>query len=167
MSQQQAATQFVLPSALIGRVDLARLVREVESIDSQLETQKVKGHGEKKYQMPVMSQVLGDFIDQNKLDLTDDRVRTKLIQELKKFKDKAPIVHMTFASPAEPEILAKLVDWLRASAHPQALISVGLQPSLVGGAYVRTPNHVYDFSMRSLLKGKHDLVTSKLEELNK
>jgi hypothetical protein len=146
---------------------LARLVREVEAVDSVLETQKVKNHGEGGYRMPTMSQSLSDFLVLNKLDMADDHGRMTIKQQLAKLKDKAPVVHMTFATAAEPEDLQDLVAWVRKELHPQALISVGLQPSLVGGVYMRTPNHIYDFSMRSRMQGKRDLIAGALEELAK
>jgi hypothetical protein len=167
MSDDQAAASYVLPAALIGRADLARLVREVESVDSELETQKVKNRGEGSYRLPTMSQSLSDFVDLNKLDLTDDKARVHLKEELLKLKDKAPIIHMTFATAADPEALQKLVEWVRNELHPQALISIGLQPALVGGVYMRSPNHVYDFSMRHRMQGKREILVNELEELSR
>ena len=158
---------YALPSALISRADLARLVREVESVDSNLETQKVKGHGEVAYRMPTMSQGLSDFLAINKLDMADDKGRVKIKEQLAKLKDKAPVIHMTFATVADPESLQDLVAWIRKELHPQALVSVGLQPSLVAGVYMRTPNHVYDFSMRNLMKGKRDVLVQEIAGLAK
>ena len=54
---------------------------------------------------------------------------------------------------------------MRGSVHPQAVISVGLQPALIGGVYVRTPNHVMDLSLRARLKGNRELITKELEAL--
>ena len=158
---------YLLPSALISRADLARLVREVEAVDSALETQKVKNDGQGNYRLPTMSQSLGDFLAINKIDLTDDHGRMTLKEQLIKLKDKAPVIHMTFATSADPEALQDLVDWVRKELHPQALISVGLQPSLIGGVYMRTPNHVYDFSMRSRMQGKREILVGAIEEFAK
>lgn len=166
MSENQAAG-YVLPSALISRADLSRLVREVESVDGNLETQKVKNHGEAAYRMPTMSQSLSDFLALNQLDVSDDKVRMNVKTQLQKLKDHAPVIHMTFATSADPESLQDLVEWVRKELHPQALISVGLQPGLVGGVYMRTPNHVYDFSLRNYFKGKRQVVVQAIEELAK
>jgi hypothetical protein len=158
---------YILPSALISRADLARLVREVESVDSALETQKVKNDGQGSYRLPTMSQSLGDFLVLNKIDITDDHGRVALKEQLQRLKDKAPVIHMTFATAADPEALQDLVDWVRKELHPQALISTGLQPSLIGGVYMRTPNHVYDFSMRATMQGKRGVLVAQLEEFAK
>ena len=80
-------------------------------------------------------------------------------------KDKVPVIHMTFAVQADPTSLQQIVQWLRSSVHPQVVISVGLQPSLVAGVYMRTPNHVRDLSLRTLLTGQHEVLVKELEAL--
>ncbi|MEJ0072672.1 MAG: hypothetical protein WDN27_01100 [Candidatus Saccharibacteria bacterium] len=162
-----AATTYVLPPALIGRADLARLVREVEAIENDLESQRARSRGNPgtAYRMPTMSRSLNDFVETNKIDLNNDQARMQLTEALRTMKDKAPIIHMAFAVDADPEFLQKLVAWLRREIHPQALVSVGLQPALVGGVYMRTPNHVHDFSLRALLSDKRGIIMQELEGL--
>lgn len=162
MSEQ--TKPYILPAALIGRSDLARLVRELEALDNDLESQKVRGGGAKDgYSMPTMSRSMTDFIQQNGIDLASDQTRMKVKDQLRILKDKAPVVHMAFASEADPEFLQQLVAWMRENIDPQALLSVGMQPSLVGGVYMRTPNHVHDFSLKALLKGKREVIVNELE----
>ncbi len=164
---EAAASQYVLPSALITRADLARLVREVESLDNELEAQKARNHatGQTGYHMPNLSQGLTDFAELNKLDLTDDHGRMTLKEQMKVMKDKAPVMHMTFAVEADPESLKFLVEYIRKELHPQALLSVGLQPALVGGVYLRTPNHIHDFSMRAKLAESRVVIEQDMDEL--
>ncbi|HSX06530.1 MAG TPA: hypothetical protein VLG92_02325 [Candidatus Saccharimonadia bacterium] len=165
MSQAKTPT-FVFPPALVTRADLARLVREVEAIDNEFEAQKARNHtsGKTGYRLPALSRSLGDFLDLNKLDLTDDHGRMVLKEQLRITKDKAPIIHMVFAVEADPASLAQLVTYLRKEIHPQTLLNVGLQPALVGGAYIRTPNHIHDFSLRELLASKRNVITTSLED---
>lgn len=163
-----AAQQYILPSTLVTRADLARLMREIEALDNDLESQKVRNHASGKagaYHLPTMSRSLNDFLELNHIDIADDKVRVVLRETLKDTKEHAPVMHMTFAVEADPEFLQQLVTWLRQQIHPQALVSVGLQPALVGGVYVRTPNHVHDFSIRSLLEDKRDIIRNELEGL--
>lgn len=165
MSDAASAT-YVLPPALTSRADLARLVREVENLENELEAQKVRESADAKgYRMPAMSKSLNGFLELNKLDVADDQARMHLKEQLRVLKDKAPIVHMTFAAEADIDSLQQLVTWLRTEVHPQALLSVGLQPSIVGGVYMRTPNHVHDFTVRSLISGKRDVIMHELEGL--
>lgn len=165
------APTFMFPPALVSRADLARLAREVEALDNELEAQKVRAHSSNganqhvSYHMPTMTRSLSDFIELNKLDLADDRGRMTLKEQLRALKDKAPVVHMTFASEADLDVLRQLVAYMRKEFHPQALLSVGLQPNLVGGVYMRTPSHVHDFSVRSRLKTKRGIIGRELERL--
>lgn len=164
MSQQTA--QFVFPKTLVTRVDLARMVREIETIDNDMAAQRARAKTEKiAMTAPATSKILGEFLEMNKLDITDDHGRTDLKEALRHFKDVAPIVHMVFASDPAPDVLHELTDYLRTNIHPQSLISVGLQPGLIGGVYIRTPNHIHDFSIRSLLKSKRDVMIRQLEAL--
>ena len=161
-------TDYAFPPALISRADLARLMREVESVENELEAQKARAQSQNQevvYHMPPMSRSLSDFVELNQLELSDDKIRMALKENLRKLKDHAPVVHMTFAVDADSEFLQKLVDWLRKEIHPQTLLSVGLQPNLVGGVYVRTPNHVHDFSIKSYLQTKRDVMLKELESL--
>jgi len=164
---EAAKPDYVLPPALTSRADLARLVREVENIDTDLEAQKARNRstGGTGYSLPAMSHGLGDFLELNQLDIADDQTRMKLKESMRKLKEHAPVMHLTFAVDADTESLSKLVAWLRQEIHPQALISVGLQPGLVGGVYVRTPNHVHDFSLRSHLQTKRDIMIREIEAL--
>lgn len=161
-----APAPYLLPPVLISRADLARLAREVESLENELEAQRVRESADTaSSHMPAMSRNLNDFLETNKLDIADDQTRMALKERLRVMKDQAPIIHMTFAADADPDSLRQLVTWLRTEVHPQALISVGLQPSIVGGVYMRTPNHVHDFTLRSLLAGKHEAILHELEGL--
>jgi F0F1-type ATP synthase delta subunit len=165
----QSAEQYVLPPSLIGRVDVARLLREVEAVDSELESQKVRAQeADKKpaYHLPSISQALNDFVELNALELTKEKERDVIKKQLQHLKDKAPVMHLTFpAAVDDPESLGRLVAWVRDNIHAQALVSIGLQPSLVGGVYIRTPNKVFDFSLKSVLAGKRDIIVKELGAL--
>ncbi|HSX43205.1 MAG TPA: hypothetical protein VLF59_03905 [Candidatus Saccharimonadales bacterium] len=163
-----AAEVYIFPPALITRADLARLVREVEAIDNELESQKARNRttGKTGYRVPNLSKSLGDFVDLNKVDFANDQKRMHLKEQLNILKDKAPIMHMTFAVEADPGSLQYLVQYLRTQVHPQTLLSVGLQPALIGGAYVRTPNHIHDFTLRARLAENRDLIGKELKSFS-
>lgn len=161
MSEQ--AADYVLPAALTGHADVARLIREVEFVENELQAQKVRG-GQSGVHLPAMSQSLGDFLDLNKLDAADGHALIELKQRLGQLKDHAPVIHMTFSTQADPESLQQLVTWLRQEVHPHALVTVGLQPALVAGVYMRTPNQVHDFTVRALLADKRDIIVKELEQ---
>jgi F0F1-type ATP synthase delta subunit len=72
---------------------------------------------------------------------------------------------MTFAVTADPESLQQLAQWARTTIDPHAVIAVGLQPGLVAGVYLRTPNHVHDFSLRAMLKSSRGKLVEELGAL--
>jgi F0F1-type ATP synthase delta subunit len=160
------AATFILPSALVGRADLSRLLRELEALDNDLESQRARSHSKTvAYQLPNMSQTLSEFLETNKIDIANDHDRMDLRTQLRKLKDHAPVVHLTFATDTDPDSLQQVVAWIRSQLHPQALMSIGLQPSLIGGVYIRTPNHVHDFSMRAHMKDSRIIIVQALDAL--
>ncbi|HEX7484442.1 MAG TPA: hypothetical protein VF281_04825 [Candidatus Saccharimonadales bacterium] len=162
----KTAADFVLPASVVTKVDVSRLVSEVEKLDSDLTTAAVRAKtGAPQAAQPTVSEQLANFLTQNKLAFDTSQTRSALVQQLRIVKDKVPVIHMTFAVQSDPESLQQIVQWLRSSVHPQAVISVGLQPSLVAGVYMRTPNHVHDLSLRTLLTGQHDVLVKELEAL--
>jgi len=160
MSEVTPYTKFVLPTSVVTKLDVSRLVNELEKVDNELTAAAVR---KQDHVQPVMSQQLAEFLEQNKVSLDDDD-RGDLIKQVRLLKDNVPVIHMTFAVTADQESLQKLVQWLRAET-PQAVIAVGLQPGLVAGVYLRTPNHVHDLSLRNALDGRRDVLVKELETL--
>jgi hypothetical protein len=166
MSEMSPEITFMLPPSVVTKVDVARLISEMEQLDSDLVTRDAH----QKSGVPITNQLtisepLRDFLTMNKLEIGSTAERATLMKQMREFKLKAPVVHITFAAPADLESLRKLAAWFREEVHPQSIIAVGLQPSLIGGAYVRTPNHVHDFSLRARLAGHRDIITSEVEAL--
>lgn len=157
---------FILPASVVSHIDVARLVSEVERLDNALTSAAVRDKaGAEGTEIPVYSEQLTEFVEKNALTFDEAKERERVVKELRLLKDKAPILHMTFAVPADRESLQALASWARESVHPQALISAGLQPALVAGVYLRTPNHVHDYSLRAVLAGKRDSLVKELETL--
>ena len=167
MNEQSEQVALLLPPSIVTKVDVSRLVSEMEQVDNELITRDAHI----KANVPItnqisLSQQLSDFLSVNTLEIGDGAMRSDLITRLRHIKNIAPMVHITFASSADTESLRELVVWLRQSVHPQSVITVGLQPSLIGGAYIRTPNRVHDFSLRARLAGHRDIITKEVEALS-
>lgn len=169
-TNQSDVAELVLPPAVVTRADVARLIRELEDVDNELGAQKARAEAEGKqgqeaYHMPSVSLALHEFAELNKIDLADDHVRMQLTKQLKRLKDKAPVIHMTFAVEADLASLRQLAEYIRKEFHPQALLQAGLQPSLVGGVYMRTPNRAFDFSIRAKLAESRSVIAEDLNQL--
>ena len=159
-------TEFVVPASLVTKLDVSRLVTEVEKVDNEMTEAEVRTKaGATQTPPPVFSEQLTEFLNQNQLKLEESQGRSELVKQLRQLKDKVPIIHMTFSVTADRESLQQLAQWLRSSVHPQAVIDVGLQPALVAGVYLRTPNHVHDLSLRAKLDGSRDVLEKELESL--
>lgn len=167
MSDAVDQAEFVLPPSIVTKHDLARLIDEMERIDSELTTRDAHI----KANIPVTSEItftdqMTDFLAVNNLEIGDTAERADLLKRMRRFKMSSPVIHMTFASSADTESLRQLVVWLRQSVHSQSVVAVGLQPSLIGGVYIRTPNQVHDFSMRAKLAGHRDIIIREVEALS-
>lgn len=161
-------TDFVLPSTVVTKIDVAHLVSEAERVDNEMTAEaaraKVKSAAPSQ---PMMSERFTDFLEQNGVAFNQDdsHARSELIRQLRRLKDAVPVIHMTFATEADGGSLQRLAAWLRDSVHPLAVIETGLQPSLVAGVYVRTPNHVHDMSLRAALVKQRGVLVKELEAL--
>lgn len=157
---------FAIPPSLVTKLDVSHLVTELEKIDNDVTSAEVRTKtGGPVATPPVLSQQMTDFLAQNELKIDDVKERSNLIKELHLLKDTVPVIHMTFAVNADPESLQKLAQWLRESIDPRAVIAVGLQPGLVAGVYLRTPNHVHDLSLRQMLTAGRSKLTEELGAL--
>jgi len=165
-AEQKTHDTFVLPPTVVSKIDIARLLSELERVDNDITSEAIRHKDEEGYQpaKPLLSEQLNDFLQSNELNLDNDHGRTELIKQLRELKDTVPIVHMTFATMADRESLGKLVTWLRESSHPQTVVAIGMQPALIAGVYLRTPNHVYDLSLRAKLKESHEKLVGMLGE---
>lgn len=162
---QPAKAQLAFPPSLVSHADLSKLLRELEEVDNSLESQRARSGKKVALQLPSVSKMLGDLLTVNQIDLTNDHIRMELRTNLRKLKDHAPVIHMTFAAEGDPASMQQITAWARKELHPQVLISAGLQPSLIGGVYVRTPNHVHDFSLRAHLQSSREIIVKSLDAL--
>ncbi len=159
-------TEFTLPSDIVTKVDVSRLVREFEGVDNALTAKTVrKKAGAESQDTPAMSPQLAGFLEKNPVDLENTGARSTYIKQLRLLKDNVKVMNMTFAVVADPESLQQLSAWLRESVHPHTVIDAHLQPALVAGVYLRSQNHVFDFSVRNALKAKRGELEKELGAL--
>jgi F0F1-type ATP synthase delta subunit len=131
---------------------LARLTREINSLDDFFAGAKSRPAGTTSSQPPKISRLLNSLATDNKINLMDEGERKKLQADLQTVYDKAPSMHISFAVEPSPKALEKILVWVRQNVHPQALLSVGLQPAIAAGCMLRTTNKVFDMSLRSNLQ---------------
>ncbi len=161
--ERDEARALKLPTLVVGKVDIARLLRELESTDEYLAQAAVRQPGTP-MQLPRSSRLLEELARENGLNLLQEADRARLLEFLRDIKENAPVIHMSFASDPSPAFTNKLVIWLRREIHPLILLQVGLQPSIAAGCIVRTPNKYFDLSLRQHLVRSRPLLLEKIRE---
>jgi hypothetical protein len=150
-----------LPTQVVGPVDVARLLREIEAIDEALLQLSLRSSGAP-VKMPKTTLMMDKTIEQNNLNLLQESDRKALSGLLSAAKERAPKLHISFSADPSPVFIDKLVGWLRKEIHPFLLLSVGLQPTIGAGCMVRSINHRFDLSLRQDFAKKRDLLMQQL-----
>lgn len=157
-------TIFNLPASVTGAIDVSRLLREIEAVDYDFEAQKIRDP-QAQLVVPPISRRMSEVAGANGLSIESAKDRRMMIDSLRKAKEKSPTIHLTFASEPDPSTLTQLVQWVRENLHPMALVATGIQPNLVGGCVVRTPDHIYDYSFRTHLQSAQPMLIERLKAL--
>ncbi len=140
-----------LPVAVISEIDVGRLQRELNGLNDFFVSAQIRTAGTA-MQTPKLSRLMDQLAKDNGINLLEEADRTKLLEGLKQVQAQAPKLHISFAADPSPKALERIITWLRRNIHPQTLVQVGLQPSIAAGCIVRTPNKIFDMSLRSSLK---------------
>lgn len=90
-----------------------------------------------------LTSFLNVFTD-NKTD--DAREVEKAVIYLKRLKQHAPLVHVTFPTFASASIRESVVEWFRKNVSDEILVAFTVDTSILGGIIVRTVNNIYDYS---------------------
>lgn len=135
-----------LPTAIVGLIDVGRLMRELERLESNLQQQAIRSEGAE-VTLPKFSLLLDQLVDKNQLNMLEKSDREKAHNYLKELRQHAPKVHMSFSANPSARFIQTLTAWLRQNIHPQLLIAIGLQPGIGAGCVLRTTNKYFDMSL--------------------
>lgn len=159
---QGATQELKLPVLIFGVVEVRRLKRELEALDEFMRQELIREPG-KQAALPRLSRLLEAMATDNNRNLLQDADRNEIRQFLAHIEQSAPMVHVSFASDPSSAFIAKLVTWFRTSIHPQVLLQIGLQPTIAAGCIVRTPNKVFDLSLRENLTNQRSKLIEALD----
>lgn len=138
--------ELKLPTILASKQDVTYVHRELRAF-SDLVMQSIMRH-DNPIKYPPISATLRALAVENQIDLRSEDSCKQLLLYLENLKHNAPTVHISFPSDPSPEVVQKIVLWLRKEVHPSIIIQVGLQPTIAAGIVMRTPNRYFDFSLR-------------------
>lgn len=160
----ETAEHIKLPERLVSSADLARVVRELEALDSSLYQASLRKPGEPT-KLARSSVVLEELASMNGVSLLDNDQRAQLLDLARALYEHAPRVRMSLATEPSGRFVRTVIVWLRGNIHSTLLLEIGMQPSLAAGCMLRTPNKVFDMSLRHRFKEQGGLLAEKLREV--
>jgi len=146
--------KIAIPDRLVTRRQLKELRQEVETILDEAVQGSIR-----KEQIGVNFGVKKpSILLQETMVLHDIQLNIKALQKLKAILEDidrhAIMLRVVLSSEATPDVSAKIVRWFRSTMKQPVLLRFGIQPAIAGGCIVYTPNHRYDFTLRTrILEG--------------
>lgn len=162
-SAAQHPTELSLPTTVITVTDVKRLLREAKNAQEFMHQASLRKPGSY-MKLPSSSLLLDKICEENGLSLLKADDRDRLLAELKKIDERAPVMHLSFASSPSDSFLQKIVSWFRKEIHPHTILQIGLQPSIAGGCTLRTRSKYFDFSLRQYLNQHQATLISEIKE---
>lgn len=157
----------VLLRIIVSRSDVARLLREIESIEENqrqydLKTQSLTRAKNTGFYVTTYLRQVAEALS---IDIDKSADRLKLANYLSAAKEKAPQIHMDFAVEPSAGLLESIVEWLRLNIDARVLLQTGVQPTIIAGCTLRTSNKFYDFSLRSHFTKAESLLQKEVRAL--
>lgn len=159
--EQGSAQTFLLPLGVVSTVDVGRLLREIDALNTFMRSAEVRQPGTS-VKLPKTSKLLDEFLEINKKSALKDEDREEVAVFLKELRREAPTIHMSFSADPSPLFTQRLISWLRQNIHPDLLLQVGLQPTIGAGTVVRTTNKYFDLSLREFFNQKKAVLLAKM-----
>lgn len=154
---------LTLPLLAVSPGDVARLNRELESLNDYLHQASLRAGGKETPKLPRTSRMLDDFAGVNELNLLHEADREQAQSFLVTTLKTAPVLNMSFATDPSSAFVGKIIAWLRQNIDARLLLKIGLQPGIAAGCTVRTPSRYYDFSLREHFAQQRGILIEKLK----
>ncbi len=154
--------ELKLPLGVVGRTDLNRLMRELNQLDDFFVTAAAKDP-DSVPAAPHFTHLMEQLARDNSYNLLEAGVRKRLHEQLEIIKNQVPRLNISFAAEPSPQALERILVWFRTNIHPQALLDIGLQPTIAAGCILRTPNRIFDLSLRDSLKNQEPYLVKLIE----
>lgn len=159
---EASANKLILVDNIIGKHEIAGLLREIQALDEFLMQASIRQPGTP-MKMPVLGRLLDEMVQANNLNLLNASDRKVLTDFLNLMSQTAPLLHMSFAIDPSPLLLKKLIAWVRQNIHPNAILQIGLHPNIGAGCVLRTTNKYFDLSLKQKFTDQRDLLMKQLQ----
>jgi hypothetical protein len=153
--------QIKLPTSLGSRADVFRLMREINTLNDFFAGAAARSAGTPQAP-PRTTRMLDQLAELNAINLLDGPQRKKLLESLETLIQQAPNLHISFAIEPLPREVEPILVWLRENIDPHCLLQVGVQPSIAAGCVLRTPNRMFDMSLRIHLQKQAHLLAQMI-----
>ncbi len=137
-----------LPIMVIGRIDVGRLLREIEALNNFMAAAAIREPGTS-IKPPKTSRLFDEIIEINSLNVLLETDRARLLDFLQTVYKEAPLMHISFGADPSPLFMQRLMTWMRQNIHTLVLVQIGLQPNIGAGCVIRTNNKYFDLSLRT------------------
>lgn len=154
--------ELKLPTNIVAQTDINRLMRELGALDDFFLSAAARATGTP-VKPPRITFMLEQVSRDNKVNLFEASYRDELKARLQAVLEHAPVLHISFATEPSPRITDSVLAWLRSNIHPQALLVIGLQPTIAAGCVLRTGNQIFDMSLRTHLQKQEDYLVKLIE----
>ena len=154
--------ELKLPLSVVSSVDINRLRRELDALDDFFLSAAARAAGTP-VKPPRVTFILEQLTRDNKLNLFETIHRETLKTSLEAINKNSPVLHISFATEPSPRVIDSVLGWLRSNIHPQTLLVIGLQPTIAAGCVLRTPNKIFDMSLRTHLQKQEGYLVKLIE----
>src|SRR5690349_7658389 len=100
MAHEQSQT-LLLPTSIIGRTDVGRMVRELKELDNFLAQAAIRQPGTT-LKLPKTSRLMDETVQSNKLNPLVQTDREHLLTFLEQVYSQAPVLHLSFNADPSP-----------------------------------------------------------------
>lgn len=151
--------ELKLPLSVIGYADLRRISRSLESYDSRSLGTKAGNQA----RQPLSDAALEELAQLNGVSLNDSRQCRSLKSAIDGIADKLPQINISFAVEPSAKVNQVILAWLRKNIHPLLLMNIGLQPGIAAGCVIRTPNKIFDLSLRAYVQNQDEYLSQLIK----
>lgn len=152
-----------LNEIVISPADVARLLREIDTLNENAERVKAAKTKAAAVATPRASDMLKIIADHQDLSLRK-AVDRKQLQKMLEEVQAAPTARFIFAATPSEESLRQLAGWFRKNIHPHTLVDFTVRPDILMGCMVKIGNKLFDFSGTRTVEASRATLIKSLKE---